>query len=94
MEYFKSTQLRQVYGIRRSSFLCCFLIIFYAMYLITGAFMFAALESPLERRDQNVVKEKLTQFLMKHSCISSTLLLFYRRVAGGYECWIFNWQIC
>ncbi|XP_065225012.1 potassium channel subfamily K member 1-like isoform X1 [Planococcus citri] len=70
MESFRTAHFRKVYGFRRSSFLCCFFILFYAMYLITGALMFAALESPMERKAQYKAKEKLTQFLMEHSCIS------------------------
>lgn len=68
----EGSQLHLVFGIRRSTFLCSFYVIFYACYLITGGFMFAAMEAPTERAIRQDVKEKLAQFVSDNSCISST----------------------
>lgn len=77
MDTFPRARLRKVLGIRRSSFLYAFYIFFYATYLITGGFMFAAFEAPVERAIRLNVAQKRDIFLLKHTCVSSTLIYFF-----------------
>lgn len=62
--------IRQLLGVRRSSLLLTLYVVFYAVYLITGGVVFAALEAPEEKAVISALTTARRIFLETHPCVS------------------------
>nr|SVE80418.1 EOG090X0EUO [Daphnia magna]SVE81618.1 EOG090X0EUO [Daphnia magna]SVE82763.1 EOG090X0EUO [Daphnia magna] len=60
---------------KKSNFRLLLLIAFYGLFLILGAAIFSAIESPLEVADVKNMRDRKNHFLRTHSCITDHLLL-------------------
>lgn len=70
-------QLKRVLGVKMTSWLLSVYILFYVMYLVFGACVFAKLEGPLEtmlRTDLQLIR---TRFLQDHPCVPGNFFYFY-----------------
>lgn len=55
---------------KKSNFRLLLLIAFYGLFLILGAAIFSAIESPLEVADVKNMRDRKNHFLRTHSCIT------------------------
>ncbi|KAJ8882555.1 hypothetical protein PR048_014366 [Dryococelus australis] len=68
-------RLRTVLGVRRSTLLLTLYALFYAVFLVSGALVFMAVESPEERRQDAQMLLTRRNFLRDHPCVSGKGLL-------------------
>lgn len=66
-------RIKQVLGMRRSSFLLSLYLVFYMVYLITGGLVFAVLEGPQEEELRQAVSRARIEFLKENPCVQGKL---------------------
>ena len=54
---------------KKSNFRLLLLIAFYALFLILGAAIFSAIESPLERTERNNMQNRINKFAKSFPCL-------------------------
>ena len=57
---------------KKSNFRLLLLLAFYGLFLILGAAIFSAIESPLEVAEIKSVRERKSQFLRTYDCLTGT----------------------
>jgi len=64
-------------NMKKSNCRLLLLMAFYGLFLILGAAIFSAIESPLEVAEIKNMRERKSQFLRTHQCISGQLISFF-----------------
>lgn len=59
-----------LFKMKKSNFRLLLLIAFYGLFLILGAAIFSAIESPLEVAEVKNMRDRKNHFLRTHSCIT------------------------
>ncbi|KAK6641298.1 hypothetical protein RUM44_013007 [Polyplax serrata] len=66
--------VKQVLGMRRSTFLLCLYLVFYGVFLVTGGLVFAVLESPGEEEVKISLIKARAKFLEENPCVKAAPL--------------------
>ena len=61
------------FKMKKSNFRLLLLLAFYGLFLILGAAIFSAIESPLEVAEVKGMRDKKSQFLRQHVCLTGKL---------------------
>ncbi len=65
-------------NMKKCNFRLMLLLAFYSLFLILGAAIFSAIESPLEVAEVKNMRERKFNFLRSHTCLSGkSLALFF-----------------
>lgn len=68
--------VKQVLGMRRSTFLLCLYLVFYGVFLVTGGLVFAVLESPGEEEVKISLIKARAKFLEENPCVKGKYILY------------------
>lgn len=69
--------VKQVLGMRRSTFLLILYLVFYGVYLITGGLVFAVLEGPGEEEVRQLLIGARIKFLKENPCVKGNKIVFF-----------------
>ena len=82
-----------LFKMKKSNFRLLLLLAFYGLFLILGAAIFSAIESPLEVAEVKNMRDRKNHFIRTHTCITgkcwgrkisfNRLLLSYSRLASS-----------
>lgn len=67
---------------KKSNFRLLLLLAFYGLFLILGAAIFSAIESPLEVAEVKNMRERKSHFLRRHTCVTGKFLILFSSTAS------------
>ena len=67
-----------------------FIGLFFVFYLAMGASIFSAIESPIEKEEMDLLRQKKAEFLQKNKCITGTFFLESIAITRPVHFWNFE----